>query len=119
LVTNPKFRILDPILASIIAIYISYAAFKIGKRSFNNLMDKELEEEEKIKIIKLIKKEKQIRGFHAFKTRRSGNRVFVQFHVDLDKKLNLQQAHDIIDNIEKQIALLWLESDVIIHTDPV
>lgn len=119
LVINPQFQILDPILAGFIAVYILYAAFKIGKRSFNNLMDKELKEGEKQKIIELIKNEKRIKGYHAFKTRRSGNRVFVQFHAEIDKKLSLQKAHDIVDDLEKDIEKMWLESDVIIHIDPV
>lgn len=119
LAANPKLQILDPILASLIAFYILSAAFKIGKRSFNNLMDKELADNEKQKIEKLIQKEKQIKGYHAFKTRRSGNRVFVQLHVEMDKNLSLQKTHDIIDELEKEIEDIWLEADVIIHTDPV
>lgn len=119
LATNNKFMFLDPILASLIAIYVLSAAFKIGKRSFDNLMDKELSDEEKTKIINLINKQKEIKGFHAFKTRRSGNRVFVQIHVELDKNLILDDAHQIIDILERKIEDIWLESDVIIHSDPV
>ncbi len=116
---NSKFAILDPVLASLIAFYVLFAAFKIGRKSFDNLMDKELEDDEKVKIIDLINKQKQIKGFHALKTRRSGNRIFVQIHVELDKKLNLEEAHKIIDFLEKEIENMWLESDVIIHSDPV
>lgn len=117
--SNPKFRLLDPILATIIASYVLISAFRIGKRSFNNLMDKELEEEEKDKILKLINQQTEIKGYHALKTRRSGNRVFVQMHIDLDQNLSLKSAHDIIDDLEKKIGEIWLEADVIIHTDPV
>lgn len=119
LAVNPQLQILDPILAALIAFYILSAALKIGKRSFNNLMDKELEDCEKEQIHKLIDANKKVKGHHAFKTRRSGNRVFVQLHVELDKSLDLQEAHDIVDEIEKEIEEMWLETDVIIHTDPV
>jgi ferrous-iron efflux pump FieF len=119
LAANPKLQIMDSILAGLIAFYILSAAYKIGRRSFNNLMDKELDDEEKEKIHKLIEGNKQVKGHHAFKTRRSGNRVFVQFHVELNKGLNLQEAHDIVDEIEMAIEDMWLETDVIIHTDPI
>lgn len=119
LASNPNLKLLDPILASVIAFYILFSAFKIGKRSFDNLMDKELENGEREQIENLIKKEKQIKGYHALRTRRSGNRIFVQLHIDLDKGLSLEEAHDIIDSLEKKIAAMWLEADVIIHTDPV
>jgi len=111
--------ILDPILASLIAFYIFSAALKIGKRSFNNLMDKELSLNEQNKIKKIIDNSKDVKGYHAFKTRRSGNRVFVQMHVELNKNLNLLAAHDIVDDLEDKISDLWLESDVIIHMDPI
>jgi ferrous-iron efflux pump FieF len=119
LAINPKFRIIDPILAALIALYILSSAIKIGKRSFNNLMDMELEEGQKDKIRALIDGNKKIKGYHAFKTRRSGNRVFVQIHIEVDKKLSLDKAHDIVDTLEADIANIWLESDVIIHLDPI
>jgi ferrous-iron efflux pump FieF len=119
LASYPILGFMDPILASLIAFYILSAALRIGKRSFNNLMDKELSLSEQNKVKKIIANNKNVKGYHAFKTRRSGNRVFVQMHVDLDKNLNLLKAHDIIDELEHKIADLWLESDVIIHMDPV
>jgi len=111
--------ILDPILASLIAFYIFSAALKIGKRSFNNLMDKELSLDEQNKVKKIIENDSKVKGYHAFKTRRSGNRIFVQMHVELDKNLSLFEAHDIVDALEDKISDLWLESDVIIHMDPI
>lgn len=115
----PGLGILDPILASVIAFYILWAAIKIGRRSFNSLMDMELEESEKEKIQKLLLINKQIKGYHDLKTRRSGNRVFVQIHIDLDRKLSLDESHDIIEDLEEEIEKIWLQTDVIIHADPV
>jgi ferrous-iron efflux pump FieF len=119
LVSKTGIEIIDPILATLIAIYIIHAALKIGKRSFNHLMDHELDDDEREKIKELVYKDKNIKGHHAFKTRRSGSRVFIQIHIELDKKLSLEEGHDIADRLEKKLGKAWEPAEIIIHTDPV
>lgn len=119
LVSRTGFVILDPILASIIAIYIIFTAIKIGKRAFNGLMDHELTHDEKSKIKDLIKQDPDIKGSHEFKTRRSGSRVFIQLHIELDHKLSLKEGHDIGHRLEQKLKTLWPQTEIIIHTDPV
>ena len=111
--------IIDPILASIIAFYIIYAAKNIGIKAFNALMDHELKPDEKLKIKTLIKSDPNIKGCHELKTRRSGSRIFMQLHIELDHKLSLKAGHDIADKLEKRIQNLWEQTEIIIHTDPV
>lgn len=118
LTTNPKLRIIDPILALIIANYIIFSAYKIGIGCFNNLMDKELEQDQKTKIEETINSHPGVMGYHKLKTRRSGNRIFVQAHIDIDKNLTFDQAHQITDNLERTLAKLHEESEIIIHSDP-
>lgn len=111
----------DPVLAIIIVSVIAHGAYKIGIRSFNNLMDKEMEDSEKEKIraiLKQAKENKEIKGYHDLRTRRSGQKVFIQLHMDLDKTLSFMDAHDIADRIENDIKALFQDADVIIHEDP-
>lgn len=113
---------IDPLLAIIIVSIIFAGAYKIGIRSFHNLMDRELEDDKKQLIIDLLKQEKdndKIKGYHALRTRRSGRKVFVQMHLDLDRTLSLYDAHEIAESIELQISNLFTDADVIIHEDPV
>ena len=112
LATNPSFQILDPILGALIAFYVINAALKIGKRSFDNLMDRELEETEKEKIKAVIDKNKDVKGYHELRTRRSGSRIFIQVHAELDKKLNLEKAHDIAEKLEEDIGKIWQEAEI-------
>ena len=119
LVSKTGITIIDPILATIIALYIIHSAFQIGKRAFNDLMDHELGDDQKDKIKEIVKSYGEIRGCHELKTRRSGSKVFIQMHIELDKNMTLNQAHDVADDLEKDLAKLWNQSDIIIHTDPV
>jgi len=114
-----KYAQLDTIIASIIAFYIISAAIKLGRRAFNNLMDKQLGEEDIKKIKAIIKKHKDILGYHALKTRRSGSKKFIQLHIDLKASLNLEKDHEIADKLERDLMKISPDTEVIVHTDPV
>jgi len=116
--TNPKLRLVDPILALLIASYIIYSAYEIGKKCFDNLMDKELEDKELKEIQQIITSLAGVKGYHKLKTRRSGNRIFIQTHIDIDKSLSFIQAHIITDKLEEDLLAKYQNSEIIIHSDP-
>jgi ferrous-iron efflux pump FieF len=115
--SNSNLHYVDPFLALIIAAFISYSAYGIGKRAFDNLMNKEISADDKGKIIALIESNKNHNGFHDFKTRCSGNKIFIQFDLELDGDLSLQRAHDISDEIMIDIMKHYPTSEVVIHFD--
>lgn len=115
----PGIEFIDPLIGCAIAVYISAGAIKIGRRAFNNLMDREIDEVDKKRIQEIIKAEPRVKGFHQFKTRCSGNKIFVQFDIELDNNLSLQAAHDISDEVMFAIEKEFPESEVVIHLDPV
>jgi ferrous-iron efflux pump FieF len=107
----------DPAFAIVIAIAILWSTRSIGIRAFNNLMDREMPQAEKDKIIALVKSQPEIRGVHQFKTRYSGTKPFVQMHIDLPGSLSFRDAHDITDALEKKLAEAFPGADIIIHPD--
>jgi len=110
--------LVDPILATVIAGYILWSAGKIGVRAFNHLMDKEVPEEEYLKIVEIIKSHEGALGCHALKTRMSGSKMFMQMHLDVDASLNLRDAHDIADDLEQKLEAAFHDAEVIVHLDP-
>jgi ferrous-iron efflux pump FieF len=107
----------DPVFAIGIAIAILWATRSIGIRAFNNLMDREMPEAEKTKIIDVVHTVPEIRGVHQFKTRYSGTKSFMQMHIDLPGNLSFQEAHDITDRLERKLAQAFPGADIIIHPD--
>lgn len=107
----------DPAFAIIIAIAILWATRSIGIRAFNNLMDREMPDAEKAKIIDVVQSMPEIRGVHQFKTRYSGTKPFMQMHIDLPGNLSFREAHDITDALEKKLAGHFPGADIIIHPD--
>ena len=109
---------IDPIFALGISIYIFKGAFDLLKPAFMNLMDHELSAEKKKLIIKTINSHPQIIEFHDLKTRYSGNKPFIQFHLELDPKIKLQTAYDIAMEIEKQLLAYMPDAEIMIRKEP-
>ena len=110
---------LDPILALGIAAFIIMEARHIGLRAFNNLMDHEMADDEKTRIIEALQSFPDIRGHHNLKTRYSGAKPFIQMHLELNKDLTFLQAHDITEALEQKLQSMFPDADVILHQDPV
>lgn len=119
LTTYMGWHLADPILAIAIALYILKGAWEVGQTSFQNLMDREFEIEERESIERAVMQHEKVLGLHALKTRRSGIHCFIQMHIDLDKDMPLHQAHDIADEVETLVQALHPDAEVLIHMDPV
>ena len=108
----------DPIFAIGIAFYILHSAWEIARDAIDQLMDKELSNEERADIKQLALSHPKVKGIHDLRTRKAGLTNFIQFHLELDGKLSLEQAHTIADEVEAIIKEKWTDAEVIIHEDP-
>lgn len=109
----------DAAIAILIACVVLWSNRSIGIRAFNNLMDREMPDDEKAAIVAIVNSIPEIRGHHNLKTRYSGTKAFVQLHVDIDATLPFSSVHTIIDTLEDAIHCLFADADVIVHPDPV
>ena len=116
--TNWNFPLFDNLTASAIAIYIIFIAFGMFKKAFNNLMDHEMDENDRQKIISILNYNKNILGFHDLKTRYAGVKPFIQFHLELDENITLKVAHAIAIEVEKEILEKFPNAEIICHQDP-
>ncbi len=109
----------DPLFAIAIAIYILYSAWEIIKRAFDQLLDRELPDEEREHIEAVARSHPQVRGLHDLRSRRSGIDMFIQLHLELDDELRLLRAHAISDEVEQRLQQAYPTAEIIIHIDPV
>jgi len=110
---------IDPVFAIAIAAYLLWNAWQISLNSFDMLMDRELPEEDRLRIKEIARSHPDVRGMHDLRTRLSGQQGFIQLHLALDDDLTLVKAHDIADQVERAIMDAFPQFDVIIHQDPV
>lgn len=112
------FQRVDPLFAIVIAFYILYSAWCIAHDSAQILLDRELPDAMRARIIDVAEAIVEVKSIHDLRTRRSGLTHFIQLHIDLDASLTLQQAHRIADEVEAAIIAAIPNADVIIHQDP-
>lgn len=108
----------DPLIAVMIALYIVKGAWEIGNTALAILMDRELEDADREKIREIVMAHKEVHGLHDLRTRSSGVHVFIQFHLELDGDMKLRDAHEISEEVERELMDAFPNAEVIIHEDP-
>lgn len=108
----------DPVLGVVVMLILLNSAREIFVEAAHQLMDHELPEAERKRIKDIILAHPETKGLHDLRTRASGTQKFIQCHVELDETMTLLQAHDISDEIEENVTIVFPEAEVIIHQDP-
>ncbi len=109
---------LDAIVAIGVAINILWAGFQLMRRSALGLLDSGIPEDERLKVIQVLEKLKsQNVDFHALLTRQAGQRKFISVHVLMPGQWTIQECHDILEKVEKDIRELF-DSPVTVFTHP-
>ncbi|MFV0596217.1 cation diffusion facilitator family transporter [Shewanella sp.] len=109
----------DGLFAVLIACYIGQQAFDLGYRSIQALLDRELDEDTRQRIKQIAKEDPRVQGIHDLRTRQAGKTIFIQFHLELDGNLSLNEAHSIADTTGLRVKAAFEDAEVIIHQDPV
>ncbi|WP_413206062.1 cation diffusion facilitator family transporter [Rhodospirillum sp. A1_3_36] len=110
--------IVDPLFAIGIAGYLMVNAWTIGTESADLLMDKELPEEDRVRILAIAMENPGVHDVHDLRTRSSGPHSFMQLHLEVDGEMSLSAAHTIALDVEKRLRTAFPNTDVLIHQDP-
>ncbi|MDB5475227.1 MAG: cation efflux family protein [Phenylobacterium sp.] len=109
---------LDAVAALVIAALLLWGAVGVFREASGQLMDHELPDEVRAKIVELMTQDRRLTDVHQLRTRASGPYVHIQMHVDLDPDLTLEAAHHVIVAAEKRVLNAFPSADIIIHADP-
>lgn len=111
--------ILDPIIAIAVALLILYEAYSLMMRAFNPLVDVSLDEQD-VKCIRDCLNE--ILGsncsYRELRTRKSGHYRYVDFILQVDPSLSVQDAHAFCDKLDALIEERLPNCEVNIHVEP-
>ena len=108
----------DSIVGIGISIWIFYSGLQIFIESFNVLMDKSLNEEDKNKIIEVINKYPEIKKYNHLNTTPVGYKYLVSITIFVDGTLTTFESHSIADKLEKELNTLPFVYLAIIHVNP-
>ena len=102
-VSNMGFPILDPIVGLMIGFLIIKTAFEIAKENIDNIMGKIPSDELINKIEKIANKTPHAQEAHNIKVDYMGSYATVYLHIKIDGELTLNESHQIVHNVEKNI----------------
>ncbi len=108
----------DPLFGLAIAAWLGWGAWKASRRAVDQLMDHEWPDARKAQFLEVVAKHPELKGLHDLRTRTSGNRDFVQFHVWVDPDLTMRAVHDVMDDVEQRLMAEFPGIEVLIHPDP-
>lgn len=118
LASQPDLVWVDGACALVVAAVIVKSAIDIVRGALDNLMDREMADADRERILAVIRRHPQARALHDLRTRQAGNQVFIQFHLELDPEISLRTAHEISDEIEAELLVVFPGAEIIIHQDP-
>jgi ferrous-iron efflux pump FieF len=108
----------DPIIALLVAAVLVGSAWLVFRKCLDQLMDHELPDADRAKIIAIVRSHPQVKNLHDLKTRAAGLHTFIQCHIELDPDMPLAEAHAVSDEVEHELCAAFDKAEVIIHQDP-
>ena len=112
------FRLADPLFGLGIACWLGWGAWAASQEAIIQLMDREWPEEKKARFLEVLSHHPQLRGVHDLRTRTAGHHDFVQFHVWVDGRMTVTEAHRVMDELEAKVIEAFPGVEVLIHPDP-
>ncbi len=110
----------DMIIGFLIIIYLIYLAIKIARGNLNDLLDHSPDIEKE--FIKEIESLPQIIDIHKFRARGNTHWMHIDFHLLVDSKLSLIEAHALShkaeDLLKKRLSSYCHNIDITIHVEP-
>jgi len=110
--------LLDPLFGAAIGVWIVYSAVRLVRLSLFQLMDHELDDDEREKIRAIAQSHPDVAAAHDLRTRVAGPTAFIQIHLEMDGSLSLVRAHEISDEVEAKLRAAYPNAEIIIHQDP-
>jgi cation diffusion facilitator family transporter len=111
--------ILDPLAAMMVSVFIFRVAFRITRESLLELIETSLPHKKEKEILDIARKVNGVHNPHDLKTRKIGNNIAIDLHIEVESGLNVEEAHDITVSLERHLRKAYGEDTFIsVHTEP-
>jgi len=108
---------IDGIVGAIISIWIAYVAVKLFLSAYYVLIDTDINDSLKEKIIKVINECNNC-TLDSIKSSPVGVNYILLMEISVDEDISLEEAHSIAENIKKEVCKVEKIVDAIIHVNP-
>lgn len=111
---------LDPVVAILVAVNILWTGWKLISSSVVGLMDSALPDEDNERLRAILQSfESQEIEFHAFRTRVSGSRRFMEFHMLVPGDWSVQEGHTQMDYVIEALKTDYPDLSITSHLEPI
>ena len=112
------YRLLDPIAALIVGLLVARMGWRFAWRALHDLMDGAADVAEVEAIRTTLVATPGVRSVHDLRTRKMGDLIFVDAHIEVDAALSVEAGHDIAVEARRRVMQRHRVLDVMTHVDP-
>lgn len=113
------YPILDSVGALVVGLMVAKAGWSFSWDALHDLMDRAASVEEHQKIEEIINATEGVRGCHDLRTRKMGDMLLVDVHIEVDANASVKVGHDIAFAAAKKVTDTMPVLNVMTHIDPV
>jgi cation diffusion facilitator family transporter len=113
------YPLLDPVAALIVGFMVTKMGWEFGWDALNDLMDRSVSDEQVSEIKTILCQTPGVRGVHDLRTRKMGDMIMVDAHLEVDGELTVWEGHDIANLARDRVMGKLPVLDVMTHLDPV
>ncbi|HIB4662013.1 TPA: cation diffusion facilitator family transporter, partial [Klebsiella quasipneumoniae subsp. similipneumoniae] len=112
------FKLLDPVAAMVVGLIVTRMGYSFMSDSLHDLMDRSVDIETENKIKTTLLSTPGVEGIHDLKTRKMGDLVVVDVHLEINGNLSVKVGHDIAVLARKSVLDNHHVLNVMTHVDP-
>jgi len=103
---------------NIVGLVVAKTGWKFAWDALHDLMDRSISEEENLEILKIIKSTKGVLDCHDLRTRKMGDMILVDIHLEIDGKISVKDGYAIASEAKNLVMEKLPVLDVMTHIDP-
>ena len=112
------YPILDPIAALIVGFMVGKMGWEFGWDALHDLMDRSADEQEVCAIRQTISETPGVLGVHDLRTRKMGDLIVVDAHIEVKATLTVEAGHDIAVDVRQRVIARHRVLNLLTHVDP-
>ena len=112
------YPILDPIAALIVGFMVAKMGWEFGWSAMHDLMDRAVDEQEVAAIRMTLLESPGVRGVHDLRTRKMGDLIVVDAHLEVDATIDVEAGHDITVVARERVMQRHRVLNLMTHVDP-
>ena len=112
------YPILDPIAALIVGFMVAKMGWEFGWTAMHDLMDRAVDEQEVQAIRQTLAETPGVSGVHDVRTRKMGDMVVVDAHIEVDAAITVEEGHDIAVVARQRVMQRHRVLNLMTHVDP-